>query len=76
MTSLKDALDQINRDDEQRAQLLGMAALRQAISCARCAQCNEQIGDQDWTVVNVLDTDELIHDDCVSDMEDDARAVR
>jgi hypothetical protein len=58
---LKEALEEIRREGEMRGLMMENARLRQAISCAMCAVCGEEIADQDWTID---EDDRLVHKEC------------
>ena len=53
--------------EECKALILGSAALKQAISCARCYICNEKLLDQDWETREIDDESELVHTGCIND---------
>jgi len=51
----------VNLEGQIKAALTQIGALRQALSCAICAQCSDLLGDEDFMVD---DEGRLIHERC------------
>lgn len=61
---VQDRLKIMELEDEIRRMHLGFSGLKQAISCAVCANCGDVIGDEDW---EINDSDLLVHARCMEE---------
>lgn len=48
MTSVKDAMENRQRQEELQNLYLQVSGLKQVIHCALCAVCSEEIGEEDF----------------------------
>lgn len=63
---LEEQFAAIKRDEEIKELRLGIAGLRQVISCAVCAHCNDPIADRKWDIDGA---ERLVHKDCLADID-------